>query len=118
MMDATQLAIESRVAEQHRHHGKSAFLWVWAALLIMTGIEVWLAYQNMELIRMLSILMGLSLIKAGLIIGYFMHLKYEVSAMKWVTMSSLVFCLAMMLVFLPDAYRILHLGVGIGAVAK
>ena len=43
----------------------------------MTGIEVWLAYQNMELVRMLSILMGLSLIKAALIIGYFMHLKFE-----------------------------------------
>ena len=78
----------------------------------MTGIEVYLAYQNMEPIRMLTILMGLSLIKAGLIIGYFMHMKFEISAMKWVTMGSLVFCLAMMLVFLPDAYRILHLGVG------
>ena len=110
MMDATQLAIEGRVAEEQQHHPKSQFLWVWAALLIMTGIEVWLAYQNMELIRMLSILMGLSLMKAALIIAYFMHMKFEVSPMKWVTMSSLVFCLAMMLVFLPDAFRILHLG--------
>jgi cytochrome c oxidase subunit IV len=110
MMDATQLAIEHRVAEEQRHHSKGQFLWVWAALLIMTGIEVYLAYQNLELIRMLSILMGLSLIKAALIIAYFMHMKFEVSPMKWVTMSSLVFCLAMMLVFLPDAFRILHLG--------
>ena len=111
MMDATQLAIEGRVAEEQRHHSKGQFLWVWAGLLVMTGIEVWLAYQNMELIRILSILMGLSLIKAALIIAYFMHMKFEVSPMKWVTMSSLVFCLAMMLVFLPDAFRILHLGV-------
>jgi len=47
MMDATQLAIEGRVAEEQRHHSKGQFLWVWAALLVMTGIEVWLAYQNM-----------------------------------------------------------------------
>ncbi len=111
MMDATQLAIEGRVAEEQRHHSKGQFLWVWAALLVMTGMEVYLAYQNMELIRMLSILMALSLIKAALIIAYFMHMKFEVTPMKWVTMSSLVFCLAMMLVFLPDAFRILHLGV-------
>src|ERR1700738_3027688 len=104
MMDATQLAIEGRVAEEQRHHSKGQFLWVWAALLVMTGIEVYLAYQNMDLI-----LMGLSVIKAALIIAYFMHMKFEVSPMKWVTMSSLVFCLAMMLVFLPDAFRILHL---------
>ena len=111
MMDATQLAIEGRVAEEQRHHSKGQFLWVWAALLVMTGIEVYLAYQNLELLRMLSILMGLSLVKAALIIAYFMHMKFEISPMKWVTMSSLVFCLAMMLVFLPDAFRILHLGV-------
>ena len=110
MMDATQLAIEGRVAEEQRHHSKGQFLWVWAALLVMTGGEVYLAYQNMEPVRMLTILMGLSLLKAGLIIGYFMHMKFEISPMKWVTMSSLVFCLAMMLVFLPDAFRILYLG--------
>ena len=110
-MDAVQIALTEQVAEQHRHHSNSVFYWVWGALLIFTGVEVWLAYQNMELIRMLTILMGLSLIKAGLIIGYFMHLKYEVSRMKWLTMASLVICLSLMCIFLPDANRIVHLGV-------
>ena len=40
MMDATQLAIRAQVAEEQTHHPKGQFLWVWAALLIMTGIEV------------------------------------------------------------------------------
>jgi cytochrome c oxidase subunit 4 len=110
-MDADQLAIEQRVFEQHRHHAKGQFFWVWGALLVMTGIEVFLAYQNMEPIRMLSILMGLSIIKAALIIAYFMHMKFEVSAMKWATMSSLVICLSLMCIFLPDALRIIKLGV-------
>ena len=110
-MDAVQVALAERVAEQHRHHSKGQFFWVWGALLLMTGFEVYLAYQNLEPIRMLSILMGLSIIKAGLIIAYFMHMKFELSRMKWLTMSSLVFCLAMMVVFLPDAFRILRLGV-------
>jgi len=84
--------------------------WVWIALLIMTAIEVYLTYQNMQPVRMLTILMGLSLIKAGLIIGYFMHMKFEVSRMKWLTMASLVVCLALMMIFFPDAFRILALG--------
>jgi cytochrome c oxidase subunit 4 len=109
-MDAIQVALASRVADQHRHHGKGQFFWVWAALLMMTAIEVYLAYQNMQPIRMLSILMGLSLIKAGLIIAYFMHMKFEVSRMKWLTMSSLLACLALMCIFFPDAFRILTLG--------
>ena len=110
-MDATQLAIEERVAQEHRHHKKALFLWVWGALLVMTVVEVYLTYQNMEPKRMLTMLMGLSIVKATLIIGYFMHMKFEVPRMKWLTMCSLVFCLAMMMVFFPDAFRILTLGV-------
>lgn len=110
-MDDVQQAIVERVAEQHRHHPKAQFFWVWGALLIITAIEVYLGYQNMEPVRMLSILMGLSIIKAALIIAYFMHMKFEVTRMRWLTMASLVFCLAMMCVFFPDAFRIVHLGV-------
>lgn len=111
-MDPIQVEVQARVAEQHRHHHMAQFFYVWIALLILTGIEVYLGYQNMEPVRMLSMLMGLSILKAGLIIAYFMHMKFELSRMRWITMSSLVFCLAMMLVFLPDAFRLLHLGVG------
>jgi cytochrome c oxidase subunit IV len=111
-MDATQLAIEERVAQEHRHHKKALFFWVWGGLLVMTAIEVYLTYQNMAPKRMLTILMGLSLIKAALIIGFFMHLKYEVSRMKWLTMCSVVGCLILMTIFFfPDAFRILSLGV-------
>jgi cytochrome c oxidase subunit IV len=110
-MEPFQVAIEERVAEQHRHHKVTPFFWVWGTLLVLTAVEVNLAYRNMEPKRMLTILMALSLVKATLIIGYFMHMKYEVSRMKWLTMCALVFCLAMMMVFFPDAFRILSLGV-------
>src|SRR5580658_11331189 len=109
-MEPDQIFIATRVAEEYRHHSKGQFLWVWLALLIMTAIEVYLTYQNLEPKRMLAILMGLSLIKAGLIIGYFMHMKFEVSRMKWLTMASLVVCLALMMIFFPDALRIISLG--------
>jgi len=111
-MDTIQQAIAERVARQHAHHKKAQFFWVWGALLVMTAIEVYLTYQNMQPTKMLTILMGLSLIKAALIIGFFMHLKYEVSRMKWLTMCSVVACLILMTIFFfPDAFRILSLGV-------
>lgn len=110
-MDAIQIAIAERVAEEHRHHGKSQFFWVWGALLVMTAVEVYLAYMRLRPVRMLTILLGLSFVKATLIIGYFMHMKYEVSRMKWLTMCTLVACLALMLFFFPDALRVLSLGV-------
>jgi cytochrome c oxidase subunit IV len=111
-MDIIQQGLAERVAEEHRHHKKGQFFWVWGALLVMTAMEVYLTYQNLEPIRMLTILMGLSLIKAALIIGFFMHLRYEVSRMKWLTMCSVVACLILMTIFFfPDAYRIVTLGV-------
>jgi len=58
-MDATQIAIAERVAEEQRHHKKGQFFWVWGALLVMTAIEVYLTYQNMAPAKMLTILMGL-----------------------------------------------------------
>jgi cytochrome c oxidase subunit 4 len=110
-MEAFQQAIAEQVAEHQRHQGKAQFFWVWGALLAMTAIEVYLTYQNLQPVRMLTILMGLSLVKAALIIGYFMHMKYEISQMKWLTMCALVACLALMMIFFPDALRILSLGV-------
>jgi len=111
-MDPTQRAVEERVAEQHRHHSKAQFYWVWGGLLLLTAMEVYLTYQNLEPKRMLTLLMGLSAIKAALIIGFFMHLKYEVSRMKWLTMGSVIGCLILMTIFFfPDAFRILSMGV-------
>jgi len=110
-MEPDQIAIATRVAQEQRHHGKGQFFWVWGALLVMTAIEVYLTYQNMQPVRMLTILMGLSLIKAALIIGYFMHMKFELSRMKWLTMASLVVCLALMMIFFEDARRIIQLAV-------
>lgn len=110
-MDAMQEELVLEAAEHHRHQAKSQFFWVWGVLLLITAVEVYLGYQNMNPVRMLSILMALSIVKAALIIGYFMHMKFEVSRMKWLTMASLVMCLCMMSVFFPDAMRILSLGV-------
>src|SRR3979411_71771 len=89
-MDTIQIALAERAAEQQRHHGKALFFWVWGALLVMTAVEVYLTYQNMQPAKMLTILLGLSFVKAALIIGYFMHLKYEVSRMKWLHMRCVV----------------------------
>ena len=111
-MDTVQIALAERAAEEQRHHGKALFFWVWGALLAMTAIEVYLTYQQMQPGKMPTILLALSFLTAALIIGYFMHLKYEVSRMKWLTMCSVIACLILMTIFFfPDARRIVELGV-------
>jgi cytochrome c oxidase subunit IV len=99
-------------AAMHHDEGKSQYFWVWGALLVITLVEIALAYKQVfDPPHMLGVLMVLSLIKAALIIAYFMHLKFEMARMKIVLMTAVVACLTLMCVFFPDALRVLHLGV-------
>jgi len=99
------------VATTH-DEGKGQYFWVWGALLVLTAVEVVLAYRQVfQPLQMLEVLMALSVVKSALIIGYFMHLKFEIAAMKWTMMVAVVICLCLMFIFFADAMRILHLGV-------
>lgn len=92
---------------------KGQYFWVWGALLILTAVEVWLGYRQIfEPVRMLEVLLLLSVVKSALIIGYFMHLKFELPIMRWMIVLSVVACfLIMYFFFFPDAGRIIHLGI-------
>ncbi len=109
-MASEEILIEQTV-EAHAHHSHTPFFIVWGALLVLTGIEVYLGYQNMQPVKMLSILLVLSIVKAALIILYFMHMKFEIARMRWVLMTALVICLGLMSMFFADAARILSIGV-------
>ena len=90
---------------------KAQYFWVWGALLVLTAIEVLLAYEQVfKPVTMLEVLMLLSVIKSALIIGWFMHLKGEIAVMKWTMMVSVVICLCLMCIFFPDALRVVKLG--------
>jgi cytochrome c oxidase subunit 4 len=94
--------------EEIQSHGPGVvtFAKVWVALLVMTGAEVLLAYEQVPTLIMLTVLLGLSVIKAALIIAYFMHLKFERLSLFLTLFPMLIFCIVLMLIFLGDAYRI------------
>jgi cytochrome c oxidase subunit 4 len=91
---------------QHVSAGLRTFGTVWIALLAMTGIEVLLAYEQVPTTIMLVALLGLSIVKAALIIAYFMHLKFEKLSLFLTLFPMLIFCIVLMLIFLGDAVRI------------
>jgi cytochrome c oxidase subunit 4 len=82
---------------------------VWGWLLVLTGVEVFLAYEQLALRLMLVLLMGLSLVKAGLIIAYFMHLRFERKALILTLIPALVVVASTLAVFFPDSLRLLHM---------
>ena len=85
------------------------YLMVWTALLVLTVLEVGLAYLHLALGVMLVTLMGLSLVKAALIIAYFMHLRFERVSLFWTLIPATVVCIALMAVFFADSFRLLEL---------
>jgi cytochrome c oxidase subunit 4 len=79
---------------------------VLGGLLVLTIVEVVLAYFHVPLALMLTILIGLSVIKAGLIMAYFMHLKFERQSLVMALIPALVVCICLLFIFFPDGFRL------------
>ncbi len=97
-------------AHAEAHTGNRLYIYVWFWLLALSGLEVILAYQHLAVKIMLTILMGLSIIKAGLILSYFMHLRFERLRLVLTIVPAAVICICIMLVFFfPDSFRLMEL---------
>lgn len=98
-------------AQEHAGSSVRLYAWVWTWLLALTGIEVYLGYVNLGTNLMLTLLLGLSVIKAVLIIAYFMHLRFERLSVFLTLWPIMVLCIALILIFaFPDSFRIHDLG--------
>jgi cytochrome c oxidase subunit IV len=97
--------------DDHENVGSiKLFSWVWVWLLALTAVEVFLGYEQLEVHLMITILIGLSLIKSALIISYFMHLRFERLGLFLLLIPAMVFCICMMLImFFPDSYRLMEM---------
>src|SRR5438105_11303210 len=81
------------------------FISVWLWLLLLTGFEVFLGYIQLPVVYMLVILMGASIIKAALIVAYFMHLRFERLNLILTIVPAVVIAICLLLVFFPDSFR-------------
>ncbi len=100
--------------ETHEHFAGTnrLFLSVWGWLLLLTALEVFLGYIHLPVAYMLVILMGASIIKAALIVAYFMHLRFERINLILTIVPALVICICLLLVFFPDSFRSKNLRYG------
>jgi cytochrome c oxidase subunit IV len=100
-------AISPARAAEHVHFegGTRLFLYVLLGLLVLTVVEVVLAYIQVPLHIMLTILIGLSLIKAAMIVAYFMHLRFERMSLILTLVPILVVCICLLFIVFPDSFR-------------
>jgi len=91
--------------EEHFAGSNKLFISIWVWLVALTLVEIFLAYKPMPINLMLVVLLGLSIIKAALIMAYFMHLKFERLSLILTLIPALVVCILLLFVFFPDSFR-------------
>jgi len=94
-----------------REPGMKFYVFVWAGLMIIAGIEVLLTYQGFSTGKLLAILLILAACEAGIALMYFMHLKYERPTLFWSLIPVTLFVLFMLDHIWADAIRLVRLRV-------
>src|ERR1700687_1790112 len=96
--------------EAHAGASVGTNIGIWLGLVAITGIEVFLAYMELQPSVMLTLLVILSVVKAGMIMSFFMHLKYEKFSLVLLLIPATIFCICMMFIFFfPEAFRLLQM---------
>lgn len=104
------MSTEAHAVEAHAGASVGTNLVVWIGLVAITFLEVFLAYEELKPAVMLSILVVLSVVKAGMIMSWFMHLKYEKFSLVLLLIPATIFCICMMFIFFfPEAFRLLQM---------
>jgi cytochrome c oxidase subunit 4 len=101
---------QAHAEEAHAGASVGTNLAVWIGLVAITFLEVFLAYEQLQPSVMLSILVVLSVVKAGMIMSWFMHLKFEKLSLVLLLIPAMIFCICMMFIFFfPEAFRLLQM---------
>lgn len=84
------------MSEEHVHIVPyKTFLIVWTALLVLTGLTVAVAQFDLGPLN-IWVALGIATLKSGLVVAYFMHMKYE----HWLFKISLIATLAILAIFI------------------
>jgi caa(3)-type oxidase subunit IV len=94
MSSSANAYVKGRAADVHEVHHHvmpvKVYLQVFGALMVLTILTVLVSYLDLGPLA-LGVAMLVAVIKAGFVIGYFMHLKYDTRFHAFVFFSTVVF---------------------------
>jgi cytochrome c oxidase subunit 4 len=90
----------------HREPGTRTVVRVWIALLALTGVEVALASAGARGAPMLALLLTMSVVKAALILGWFMHLRFERRSLALALLPVAIVAILLLNFVFPDSFRL------------
>lgn len=74
---------------EHQVIGYGKLTSVWLCLLALTALTVWLSRLDLGISRIWGSL-AIASVKGGLVIAFFMHLRYEGRLLRWLLFLTLV----------------------------
>jgi cytochrome c oxidase subunit IV len=82
-------------------------LWTVAAILgAITAVEFIVAFTVPPGFFKTSVFVIMTIVKAGYIVGEFMHLKYEAKVLFWSVLIPIVFIVWMLIAFLYEGFQL------------
>ena len=94
---------------QDNHAGIGRYIPVYIALLVLSGLQVVLAYSHLDRNRLLASMLAVAIFSAALAIMYFMHMADERRSFFWSLIPATLFVLLMMNMIWSDSFRLLHM---------
>ena len=83
--------------------GVRPYLLVFATLMLLTALTVWVAYQHFGPLNDV-IALAIATTKAGLVVWYFMHLRHSTALPKVALAASLAFFLLLVVFLFADVW--------------
>src|SRR5215467_5349680 len=87
--------------------GLVTYLVVYVAILVISALQILIAYSNIEGSRMVFRMLALAIVQTGLAITFFMHMKSEKRNLALFLLPATLFVLAMMNMIWSDSFRLL-----------
>jgi cytochrome c oxidase subunit 4 len=97
----------TEIAEEHQKEAHAPYLWVWFWLLVFTLVEYFYAFIAKDVfVILLSGLLLVAAIKAGMVGWYFMHLKFEGKWVYALIIPAVILAMVLVAALSPDmAFR-------------
>ncbi len=97
------------MAEEQHGGGYKSYVVTWVWLLVITVLEVGIVLVRVPKVLLAISLVTLALMKAALIMAYFMHLKYERLSLVYLVVAPLFLGIILFFALAPDAVNVLRL---------
>ena len=89
------------MSENEHHIGLPHYFAVFGALMVLTALTIWVAFQDFGWMNNV-IAVGIAVVKATLVILWFMHVKYSSTLTKSVLIVSIFFFLVLVSLVFAD----------------